>query len=229
MAKLAPTWAAKDTKVLALSCDPVDKHHSWQNDIEETQACGPVTYPIIADESRHVATLFNMLDKVNKDKAGLPLTVRSVFIINPAREIKLILTYPAAVGRNFAEVLRCLEALQLTAGYACACAGGGVCLLLPGPLLSLCMLPALAFFLLFIVCFWWLPTPAGTRWQRPSTGRTARTSLSSTACPWPMRRRSTRTCGSSSRTCATRRTPRSRSDETAVLLLSGIFGPSLSD
>jgi len=102
--------------VIALSCDPLDKHLAWVGDIEETQGSA-VEYPIIADASREVATLYNMLDKTNKDKAGLPLTVRSVFIIDPSKAIRLILTYPAIVGRNFDEVLRALDALQLTAQF----------------------------------------------------------------------------------------------------------------
>jgi alkyl hydroperoxide reductase subunit AhpC len=113
VARLKGEWAARNTNVIALSCDSVESHLNWVCDIQETQGAA-VEYPIIADESRAIATAFNMLDQTFSDKVtGLPLTVRSVFIIDPNRVIKLILTYPAAVGRNFTEVLRCLDALQM--------------------------------------------------------------------------------------------------------------------
>ncbi len=89
----------------------MESHLGWIGDIEETQGSA-VQYPIIADDSCAVAHAYNMLD-VAKKPNGMPQTVRSVFIIDPANVIKLILSYPAAVGRNFDEVLRCLDALQL--------------------------------------------------------------------------------------------------------------------
>jgi alkyl hydroperoxide reductase subunit AhpC len=116
VAKLSAEWASRNTKVIALSCDSVEKHLAWVGDIGETQGCA-VNYPIIADESRNVANLYNMIDIEKNDAAGLPLTVRSVFVINPDKKILLTFTYPASVGRNFAEVLRALDALQLTAAH----------------------------------------------------------------------------------------------------------------
>lgn len=129
VAKLLPEFEKRNTKVFALSVDPLDKHHKWIDDINETQNT-KVTYPIIAgenirasflgshvpsDHDRKVATLYGMLDPTNLQKTtGLPVTVRSVFIIDPKRAVRLILTYPASCGRNFDEVLRTLDSLQTT-------------------------------------------------------------------------------------------------------------------
>lgn len=100
VAKRSKDFADRNTKVIALSCDDVDSHKGWIKDIEETQNT-KVDYPIIADKDRKIAVLYGMLDKNNKDKQGLPLTVRSVYIIDPNKVIRLILTYPASCGRNF--------------------------------------------------------------------------------------------------------------------------------
>jgi alkyl hydroperoxide reductase subunit AhpC len=112
-ALLNDEFAKRNTKVLAVSVDPLDKHLGWINDINETQQCD-VRFPIIADESRTVANLYDMIHP----NASETFTVRSLFIIGPDKKIKLIITYPASTGRNFNEVLRVLDSLQLTANYS---------------------------------------------------------------------------------------------------------------
>ena len=114
-ALLQEEFAKRNTKVLAVSVDPLDKHFGWKNDINETQGCD-VHFPIIADEKREVATLYDMIHP----NASATATVRSLFIIGPDKAVKLIITYPASTGRNFYEVLRVLDSLQLTAGYSVA-------------------------------------------------------------------------------------------------------------
>lgn len=114
-AKLADAFAARNTKVLALSVDGVSSHQAWIADINETQHT-TVNFPIIADEDRKVAELYDMIHP----NANATLTVRSLFIIAPDKTIKLIITYPASTGRNFDEVLRVLDSLQLTAEYQVA-------------------------------------------------------------------------------------------------------------
>jgi alkyl hydroperoxide reductase subunit AhpC len=108
-------FAKRNVKVLAVSVDPLDKHHGWVNDINETQNC-TVNFPIIADEDRKVAELYDMIHP----NASLTATVRSVFIIGPDKKIKLTLTYPASTGRNFFEILRVIDSLQLTANHSVA-------------------------------------------------------------------------------------------------------------
>ncbi len=114
-ANLKGEFEKRNTKVLALSVDPLDKHHGWINDINETQNAN-VDFPIIADEDRTVATLYDMIHP----NASATATVRSLFIIGPDKKIKLTLTYPASTGRNFIEVLRVIDSLQLTANYSVA-------------------------------------------------------------------------------------------------------------
>ncbi|HEY9257877.1 peroxiredoxin [Chitinophaga sp.] len=114
-ALLGEEFAKRNTKVLAVSVDPLDKHLSWINDINETQQCD-VTFPIIADENKTVANLYDMIHP----NASETFTVRSLFIIGPDKKVKLIITYPASTGRNFVEVLRVLDSLQLTAKYSVA-------------------------------------------------------------------------------------------------------------
>ena len=124
MAKLAPDFARRNTKVIGLSVDPVDNHHRWARDILETQGYAP-DYPMIADTDLAVAKLYNMLPA---DEAGTSegrtaannATVRSVFIIGPDKKIKLMLTYPMTTGRNFDEILRVLDSMQLTAKHKVA-------------------------------------------------------------------------------------------------------------
>ena len=108
-------FAKRNTKVLAVSVDPLDKHEGWIKDINETQKT-TVNFPLIADSDRNVATLYDMIHP----NASATATVRSLFIIGPDKLVKLIITYPASTGRNFVEVLRVLDSLQLTANYSVA-------------------------------------------------------------------------------------------------------------
>ena len=112
-ASLQDEFAKRNTKVLAVSVDPLDKHNGWVKDINETQKV-TVGFPIIADEDRTVANLYDMIHP----NASETLTVRSLFIIGPDKKVKLIITYPASVGRNFQEVLRVLDSLQLSAQFS---------------------------------------------------------------------------------------------------------------
>ena len=112
-AQLADEFARRNVKVLAVSVDPLDKHKGWINDINETQHTN-VTFPIIADEDKNVATLFDMIHP----NASETFTVRSLFIIGPDKKLKLYITYPASTGRNFNEVIRVIDSLQLTAGHS---------------------------------------------------------------------------------------------------------------
>jgi alkyl hydroperoxide reductase subunit AhpC len=114
-ALLKDEFAKRNVKVLALSVDPLDKHLGWINDINETQSC-EVTFPIIADEDRKVANLYGMIHP----NASETFTVRSLFVIGPDKKVKLTITYPASTGRNFFEVLRVIDSLQLTANYSVA-------------------------------------------------------------------------------------------------------------
>lgn len=114
-ALLKNEFEKRNVKVLAVSVDPLDKHMSWRNDINETQNCN-VDFPIIADEDKTVANLYGMIHP----NASETFTVRSLFVIGPDKKVKLTLTYPASTGRNFHEVLRVLDSLQLTAKYSVA-------------------------------------------------------------------------------------------------------------
>lgn len=124
MAGLASEFAARNCKVIGLSMDPVDSHKTWSKDIEETQGAA-VNYPIIGDTDLSVAKLYNMLPAEEEGTtqgrtAVNNQTVRSVFIIGPDKKIKLMLTYPMTTGRNFDEILRVLDSMQLTAKYKVA-------------------------------------------------------------------------------------------------------------
>ena len=114
-ALLKDEFAKRDVKVLAVSVDPLDKHVGWVNDINETQNC-TVDFPIIADEDRKVANLYGMIHPNSSEN----FTVRSLFVIGPDKKVKLTITYPASTGRNFNEVLRVIDSLQLTANYSVA-------------------------------------------------------------------------------------------------------------
>ncbi len=109
MAKLAPEFESRNTRVIGLSVDSADSHEVWLEDIEETQNA-KVGYPIIADPERTVANLYGMIHP-NDDNTA---TVRSVFVVGPDKKVKLTLTYPQSTGRNFSEILRVLDSLQLT-------------------------------------------------------------------------------------------------------------------
>ncbi len=115
MAGIKSEFDKRNVKILAISVDDADSHRRWSKDIEETQGYAP-NYPIISDPDRKVATLYDMIHPNADDTA----TVRSVFIIGPDRKIKLSLTYPASTGRNFDEVLRVIDSLQLTAQHSVA-------------------------------------------------------------------------------------------------------------
>ena len=112
-AQLKNEFDKRGVKVLAVSVDPLDKHHAWTKDINETQNCN-VDFPIIADEDKTVANLYGMIHP----NASTSATVRSLFIIGPDKKIKLIILYPASTGRNFNEVLRVIDSLQLTANHS---------------------------------------------------------------------------------------------------------------
>jgi alkyl hydroperoxide reductase subunit AhpC len=112
-ALLKEEFRKRNVKVLAVSVDPLDKHQGWVKDINETQNCD-VDFPIIADESREVATLYDMIHP----NASATATVRSLYIIGPDKTLKLYITYPASTGRNFNEVLRVIDSLQLTAKHS---------------------------------------------------------------------------------------------------------------
>lgn len=114
-ALLKEEFAKRNVKVLAVSVDPLDKHLGWRNDINETQNC-TVDFPIIADEDRKVANLYDMIHP----NASATATVRSLFVIGPDKLLKLSITYPASTGRNFYEVLRVIDSLQLTAKHSVA-------------------------------------------------------------------------------------------------------------
>lgn len=115
VSRLKQKFDARNTKVLGLSVDPIEDHHAWVGDIEDTQGYG-LNFPLLADDDRKVSDLYGMIHPNANDT----LTVRSVFIIDPAKKVRLTLTYPASTGRNFAEILRVLDSLQLTDGYKVA-------------------------------------------------------------------------------------------------------------
>src|SRR5215468_5720419 len=119
MAKIAPEFEQRNVKIIGLSVDPTDRHEQWADDIEETQGARP-TYPIIGDSDYNVPKLYDMLPA---STSGDPLqrtpndnqTVRNVFVVGPDKKVKLILVYPMSTGRNFDEVLRVVDSLQLSA------------------------------------------------------------------------------------------------------------------
>ena len=117
-AKLKDEFAKRNVKVIALSVDPVDSHKKWINDINETQNT-KVNFPIIADADRKVSTLYDMIHP----NASATATVRSLFVIDPKKVIRLIITYPASTGRSFDEVLRVIDSLQLTEYHSVATPG----------------------------------------------------------------------------------------------------------
>jgi alkyl hydroperoxide reductase subunit AhpC len=115
VARIKGEFEKRNVKVIAISVDPLESHFEWIGDINETQAC-TMNFPIIADSDRTVATLYDMIHPNADDKA----TVRSVFVIGPDKKIKLTITYPASTGRNFDEILRVIDSLQLTADHRVA-------------------------------------------------------------------------------------------------------------
>ena len=122
MARIKPEFDKRNTKIIGLSVDPVDDHQRWAKDIEETQGTAP-NYPLIGDPELKVSKLYDMLPaeaNPGKRTAADNATVRTVFVIGPDKKIKLILYYPMTTGRNFDEVLRVLDSIQLTAKYKVA-------------------------------------------------------------------------------------------------------------
>jgi alkyl hydroperoxide reductase subunit AhpC len=115
VAKLKGEFERRGVKVIGLSVDPVDDHRKWASDIEETQGA-KLNFPLIGDPERKVSALYDMIHP----KANDTLTVRSVFVIGPDKKVKLTITYPASTGRNFEEILRVIDSLQLTAKYSVA-------------------------------------------------------------------------------------------------------------
>lgn len=113
VAKLADQFARRNTKVIAVSVDPIDSHNGWVPDINDTQSTS-VNFPIIADPSREVAGLYGMIHPNASDT----VTVRSVFVIGPDKKVKLTITYPQSTGRNFQEILRVIDSLQLTSKFS---------------------------------------------------------------------------------------------------------------
>jgi thioredoxin-dependent peroxiredoxin len=122
MARIKPEFDKRNTKVIGLSVDPVDDHQRWAKDIEETQGTAP-NYPLIGDADLKISKLYDMLPAEatpGKRTAADNATVRTVFVVGPAKKIKLVLYYPMTTGRNFDEVLRVLDSIQLTAKHKVA-------------------------------------------------------------------------------------------------------------
>jgi len=124
MAKLAPEFQQRNCKVIGLSVDPVESHLKWEKDIEETQGYA-ITYPMIGDGTLAIAKLYDMLpaEEPGTSEGRTPITnqtVRTVFVIAPDKKVKLMLTYPMTTGRNFDEILRVIDSMQLTANYSVA-------------------------------------------------------------------------------------------------------------
>jgi alkyl hydroperoxide reductase subunit AhpC len=115
LAKIKGEFDKRNVKVIGLSVDPLGSHHEWSQDIEDTQGMAP-NYPLIADDNRKVSDLYDMVHPAANDT----MTVRSVFVVGPDNSIKLSLTYPASTGRNFTEILRVIDSLQLTAEHSVA-------------------------------------------------------------------------------------------------------------
>jgi alkyl hydroperoxide reductase subunit AhpC len=124
MAKLKPEFDKRNVKIVGLSVDPIDKHSKWAEDIEETQGHAP-NYPLIGDADFNVSKLYGMLPSSTSGDPGERTaadnqTVRNVFVVGPDKKVKLILVYPMTTGRNFDEVLRVIDSLQLTAKHKVA-------------------------------------------------------------------------------------------------------------
>jgi len=137
-ANYMPKFTERGVKLIALSCDSIENHNGWVEDIKSY--CPELRnkefpYPLIADESRDLATLLGMLDPDEKDAAGLPLTCRSLFFIGPDKKLKASILYPASTGRSFDEVLRVIDSLQLTVKHKVATPAdwkpGCQCMVLP--------------------------------------------------------------------------------------------------
>merc|ERR1712109_9176 len=134
--KLIPEFKKRGFKLAALSCDDVESHKGWIEDIKAYNKLDSFDYPIIADPNRHIANLYGMMDPDEIDAKGIPLTARAVFVVGPDKKLKLSILYPATTGRNFDEVLRVIDSLQLTAVKKVATPAdwqnGGSCMVVPG-------------------------------------------------------------------------------------------------
>ncbi|XP_037078958.1 peroxiredoxin-6-like isoform X1 [Pollicipes pollicipes] len=136
-AQLAPEFAKRGVRMMAVSCDGVNSHKDWIKDIEayNSLGAGRFPYPIIADEERHLAVQLGMLDPNERTADGLCLTARAVFVVGPDKKLKLSILYPATTGRNFHEILRVIDSLQLTAQKKVATPvnwkAGDKCMVLP--------------------------------------------------------------------------------------------------
>merc|ERR1712193_277316 len=134
--KLIPEFKKRGFKLAALSCDDVESHKGWIEDIKAYNKLDRFDYPIIADPNRHIANLYGMMDPDEIDAKGIPLTARAVFVVGPDKKLKLSILYPATTGRNFDEVLRVIDSLQLTAIKKVATPAdwqnGGSCMVVPG-------------------------------------------------------------------------------------------------
>jgi len=115
MAKIEPEFTKRNAKLIGLSADPVDRHSSWAKDIQETQGHAP-NFPIVADPDRKVANLYGMMHPAHDEV----FTVRTVFVVDPKKKIRLMITYPQTTGRNFDEILRVIDSLQLTDAHRVA-------------------------------------------------------------------------------------------------------------
>ncbi|XP_013869268.1 peroxiredoxin-6 [Austrofundulus limnaeus] len=137
-ARLSDEFSKRNVKLMAISLDSLEDHYGWSKDIlayncNDSGNC-TLPFPIIADRKRELAVTLGMLDPDEKDKDGLPLTARCVFIIGPDKKLKLSILYPATTGRNFDEILRVIDSLQLTAGIRVATPADwkpGVCVMVP--------------------------------------------------------------------------------------------------
>jgi len=134
VSQLKDEWAKRKVKVAALSVDAIDDHKKWIQDIDELSKA-KLDYPLIADKDKSISLLYGMLDQTHLSQTGLPFTVRAVYIIGPDKKIKLMLIYPASTGRNFDEIIRVLDSLQLTATKSVATPAdwkkGDDCVVLP--------------------------------------------------------------------------------------------------
>ncbi|KAA0191795.1 Thioredoxin peroxidase-like 3 [Hyalella azteca] len=134
-AALAPQFEKRGCKLIALSCDALDDHHGWIEDIKAYNKLSEFPYPIIADDKRALAVQLGMIDPDEQGADGMPYTCRAVFVVGPDKKLKLSMLYPATTGRNFDEILRALDSLQLTATQKVATPAdwtkGSACMVLP--------------------------------------------------------------------------------------------------
>jgi len=135
LAKMVPEFKKRGFKLADMSCNSVEDHRGWIDDIKAYSKLESFDYPIISDPDRRIANLYGMLDPEEKDSKGIPLTCRSMFIIGPDKKLKVSMLYPATTGRNFAEVLRVVDSLLLTVEKKVATPAdwqnGGSCMVVP--------------------------------------------------------------------------------------------------